>query len=101
MVDERYAITEEEHDKILKKYFREDGTLSTFPLKEKRRLIILRRFAAKFESGRRYAEKEVNAIIQPVYDDYELIRRCLIEYGFMDRLPGGVAYWLRGDKTAE
>lgn len=36
MVDERYAITEEEKNRVLETYFK-DGKLETFPSKEKRK----------------------------------------------------------------
>src|SRR5690606_19939198 len=43
MVDERYAITKEERDKVLETYFKDglDGPLSQFPAKEKRKIIVL------------------------------------------------------------
>jgi len=97
MVDERYAITEEENDKILSKYFPYglEGPLSTFPIKEKRKLAILRHIAKRFELNRKYTEKEVNAILKSIYPDYVTIRRYLIEYGFMDRMIDGSLYWVK------
>ncbi|XID96077.1 DUF2087 domain-containing protein [Paenibacillaceae bacterium WGS1546] len=29
------------------------------------------------------------------YDDYAVLRRNLVEYGWMDRLPDGSQYWLK------
>ncbi|MER7682346.1 DUF2087 domain-containing protein, partial [Streptomyces sp. NPDC096934] len=31
-----------------------------------------------------YSEKALNDILKPIYEDYVLIRRLLIEYGFID-----------------
>ncbi|MDR3565956.1 MAG: DUF2087 domain-containing protein [Negativicutes bacterium] len=96
-VDDRFAITERENDKILTAYFRQglDGPLESFPLKEKKRVAILKHIMQRFETNKQYTEKEVNAILQPVYDDYVLIRRQLIEHGFMDRTTGGSSYWVK------
>lgn len=97
MVDERYAITEDENDKILNKYFNEglDGPLSTFPIKEKRKIAILKHIIERFELNRNYTEKEVNEILKTIYPDYVTIRRYLIEYGFMDRHNDGSLYWVK------
>lgn len=98
MVDDRYEITEQENEEILKNYFKSglDGPLSGFPKKEKRKIVILRQLAKLFREGQRYTEKEVNAVLKEKLDDYVTLRRYLIEYGFMDRLPDGSQYWLKG-----
>lgn len=97
MVDERYAITEQENEKILNTYFKEglEGPLSEFPLKEKRKVAILRHLVKKFQRDKKYTEKEVNDILKPIYDDYVILRRYLIEYGFMERNRDGSCYWLK------
>jgi hypothetical protein len=97
MVDERYAITEEENVEILKNYFPDglDGMMSTFPKKEKRKVALLKHIITRFEVERRYSEKEVNEILKGVYADYVTIRRYLIEYGFMDRYDDGSLYWVK------
>lgn len=93
-VDERFAITRAESEKILKAYFKQglDGPLDSFPLKEKKRVAVLRHLLRFFEADRTYSEKEVNAVLKRFYDDYALLRRCLIDYGFMDRTPDGRSY---------
>ncbi|WP_276353329.1 DUF2087 domain-containing protein [Cohnella caldifontis] len=97
MVDERYEITEKEQADVLKNFFKEgpDGPLSAIPTKEKRKIIILRHLSRMFEEGRRYTEKEVNALLKERYPDFATLRRYLIEYGYMDRLPDGSQYWLK------
>ncbi|MCH1626425.1 DUF2087 domain-containing protein [Fredinandcohnia quinoae] len=96
MIDDRYNITEEEQEKILKKYF-PDGTvhLSKFPPKEKQRLVVLRKIANEIKPDHMYAEKELNEVLELIFDDYVMIRRYLIEYGFIDRKPDGSQYWLK------
>lgn len=96
-VDERFAITGEENDKIIAAYFKEGpaGPLATFPGKEKKRVAILRHIMKAFTADRCYSEKEVNAVLKPIYDDYVLLRRLLIDYGFLDRTTDGSAYWVK------
>lgn len=96
MIDDRYNITLEEEEAVLLKYFPQEagGRLKTFHLKEKQKVVVLREIARRFQQERVYSEKEVNEILQEVYDDYVTIRRYLIEYGFMDRKPDGSQYWL-------
>lgn len=97
MVDERFAVTEDERDKFIKIYFKEgpDGPLSEFPSKEKRKIVILRHIMKRFDSEKRYTEKEINDILHSIYDDYVTLRRYLIEYGLMDRTADGSQYWAK------
>lgn len=96
-VDDRFAITQAERAEILEKYFPEgpDGPLSSFPTREKRKVAILHHLVERFSLGQTYTEKEVNAILRPIYADYVLLRRYLIEYGFLDRTSDGGSYWVR------
>ena len=95
--DNRCDITEIENEKILAASFKYglDGPLESLPQKEKKRIVIIRYIARQFEIDKQYTEKEVNAILLRFYDDYAILRRYLIEYGFMDRNADGSAYWLK------
>ncbi len=97
MVDDRYNIIEEEQEEIIQKFFPEElnGSLRSFPPKEKQRLVILREVTKKLENERTYDEKELNYILKDIYEDYALIRRYLIEYGLIDRKVDGSRYWLK------
>lgn len=97
MVDERYNVTLSEEKKLLDKYF-PDGVgqkLTHFPRREKHKIVVLRAITKLLDDGKQYTEKELNEIIQPIYEDYIQIRRYLIEYGFMDRQDDGSAYWVK------
>jgi hypothetical protein len=96
-VDERFAITAEENAKILASCLPNgpDGPLAIFPAKEKKRLAVLRHIVKYFDPAAQYAEKEVNAVLKRFYDDYVLLRRYLIDYGFMDRTTDGSKYWVK------
>ncbi|MEF7564344.1 DUF2087 domain-containing protein [Bacillus infantis] len=97
MVDDRYAITEEEQQKIVDKFLPNgiEGGLVKFPPKEKQRLAVIREISKLLKAGIVYSEKELNSIIESIYEDYALIRRYLIEYGLLDRKADGSAYWLK------
>lgn len=96
-VDERYAITGDEKDKVLATYFKNglDSSIESFPSKEKRKIILLQHIVTKFTVGRKYSEKEVNEILKLIYSDYVSIRRYLIEYGFLDRSDDCTTYWVK------
>lgn len=97
MVDDRYNITQEENAQILNKYFPlgTEAALKSFPRREKQRLAVIRELSRRFEPDRLYTEKEINEILRNAYDDYVILRRYLIEYGFLDRKPDGSHYWLK------
>ncbi|WP_046227574.1 DUF2087 domain-containing protein [Paenibacillus dauci] len=97
MLDERYAITEQENELLLKQYFPEgpDGPLSEFPRREKRKIVIMRHLMQRFEPGTIYTEKQVNELLEQAYPDYVTLRRYLIEYGYMDRKEDGSEYWVK------
>lgn len=95
--DERYVITEKEKEKIIKTTFENISPLKLklFPAKDKKKVVVLTKIAEQFEKGRDYTEKEINDILMPIYDEYIIIRRYLIEYGFIDRKTDGSKYWLK------
>ena len=96
-IDERYAITLAEKEDILSRYFGADGRLliKGFPAKEKRKIIIMQKIINDFVTGMQYTENEVNNILKQYYDDYVSVRRCMIEYGFLDRNEDGTLYWVK------
>ena len=76
--------------KVLKTFF--DGDLLTqIPSTRKKRSVILKWLANRFELGVQYPEKEVNAIIKRHHPDTATLRRELIANKLMQR-EGGV-YW--------
>lgn len=71
-----------------------DGRLVHMPTKRAKRLDLLDHLAQQFEPGRRYSEREVNAILVEVSGDYVTLRRYLIDERFLDRADG--EYWRSG-----
>ncbi|MGE5474967.1 MAG: DUF2087 domain-containing protein [Ignavibacteriales bacterium] len=97
MIDDRYNITLEEKDEIIKKNFPfgTDGRIRTFDIKEKEKLVVLTEIAKRIDREQIYSEKQINEILKAFYDDYVILRRYMIEYGFLDRKPDGSEYWLK------
>lgn len=74
--------------------------LGRLPKSRDERLAVLAKLAELFEPGRRYPEKEVNDKLKNINPDYALLRRSLIDEGFLQRedeaAPAGhtvVMYW--------
>lgn len=97
MVDERYEVTNSEESQIINTYFDTINPLKlkSFPSKEKRKIVVLRKILTLFERDIKYTEKEINEILKPVYADFATIRRYLIEYGFMERTKDCSEYHLK------
>lgn len=92
LFEEPFQITEEEYEEVLKKNW-SNGKLRTFKLQEKHRFIVLCEIVKKFEIGKFYTEREVNALIKEVFDDHTFVRRYLVMYHFLARKTDGSAYW--------
>ncbi|MFC6660855.1 DUF2087 domain-containing protein [Deinococcus multiflagellatus] len=71
--------------------FLKDGRLSTLPAQRKKRDVILHELAGLFEPGRRYPEREVNAVLGEVYGDVFTLRREMVGLGVLAREAG--VYW--------
>ena len=95
MVDDRYNTTEEEARRILEASFLSlvPMKLRALPPKEKKKLVVLRAIADRFERGVRYSGKDVDELLSSIHEDRASLRRYLIEYGFMDRTRDGREYW--------
>ena len=48
-----------------------------------------------FELGKKYTEAETREMLAAVYEDYSMLRRYLVDYGFMGRTKDGTEYWLK------
>ncbi|WP_057745635.1 DUF2087 domain-containing protein [Liquorilactobacillus capillatus] len=94
MLDDRYAISSVERDKVLKNYLNEEGHVTNWPSKEKNKIIILNELVKKFDPAKNYSEKIVNEILKKYVDDFVTVRRYLIEYGFLSRKDDGSSYWV-------
>ncbi|MCF3965129.1 DUF2087 domain-containing protein [Streptomyces fuscigenes] len=69
------------------------GRLVSVPRKQARREQLLRHLAGTlFEPGRAYSEREVNAALLGVHDDFPALRRHLVTSGLLERTRDGSSY---------
>ena len=78
----------------LRAFLDADGRLRVMPARRAKRLAVLDHLAQMFEPGVRYPEVEVNRRLRAVHDDVAMIRRHLIDEGFLGRENG--SYWRVG-----
>jgi hypothetical protein len=65
--------------------FLHNGRLVAMPAAHSKRLVVLDHLAGLFEPGRRYPEPEVNELLKRYHPDYAMLRRYLVDDGFLDR----------------
>lgn len=68
-----------------------DGKLKSIPAARRKRFVILKWLAGRFEEGRRYPEAEVNEILHQRHWDSATLRRELIGAQMLAREAG--VYW--------
>jgi hypothetical protein len=79
-----------EEQRVLSAFF-ERGRLRALPRQEKKRVVVLRFITEAFQLGRAYSEGEVNSLLLRFHDDYCLVRRELVDRGYLGRCRG--EYW--------
>ena len=82
------ALREEQYRRKVIRAFMPDGFCETLPAQVKKRLIIYQAIFSRFEPGRAYPEKEVNALIADIHADFCTVRRAFVEMGWMSREKG-------------
>ncbi|MCC6395726.1 MAG: metalloregulator ArsR/SmtB family transcription factor [Bacteroidetes bacterium] len=79
--------------KVLDAFTTADGRIKSFPVQEKKYLVLIRYVLKAFDPGVKYTEKRVNQILANYNEDTARLRRSLVEYRFMAREGGGGKYW--------
>ena len=72
------------------------GRLIRWPTKLGHQRLAVAYLVAKFERGRRYSEAEVNAVLDDwsLFRDAAILRRTLVEEGWLERTADGREYWV-------
>ena len=94
---------EESGNDVLRRFISK-GRLLAMPAAHSKRRVVLDHLAGLFEPGRRYPEREVNELLGRYHPDYAMLRRYLVDDGFLDRAdepaPSGTrsvkVYWRTG-----
>jgi hypothetical protein len=74
-----------------------EGRLTSIPVHQGKRLMILDWLAQDFEPGTRYSEAMVNLILGRRHPDTALLRRYLVDHDLLTR--GAGEYWRSGGST--
>jgi hypothetical protein len=96
-----FGMTDDERV-VLERYF-SGRTLRELPSQRSKQLVVLQRLALEFDPGRRYREAEVNEVLLPFSRDWSMLRRHLVDEGFLAREPrvGGNLYWRSGGRVPD
>lgn len=87
----------------IERFLDEDGKLKLWPSKHAVQELVYGYLAQRFTIGRDYTEHEVNAILASwhTFGDLFLLRRGLIESGWLMRLKDGSRYWRNPERKEE
>ncbi len=85
----------EDASRVLRAFIR-DARLVSIPATLTKRRIVLDYLVQDFEPGRRYTERQANALLARWHDDVASLRRYLVDEGFLEREGGGGDYWRAG-----
>jgi hypothetical protein len=79
---------------VIKGFLNQEGQLKTWPAKHMKQQLVLQYLAEKFQPEITYTEKEVNELLMKwsIYEDYVLLRRGLVDYGYLQRADNGSTY---------
>ncbi|KRN21759.1 hypothetical protein FD14_GL000942 [Secundilactobacillus similis DSM 23365 = JCM 2765] len=94
--DDRFKISETDYATLVQKYFdfsQPTPVLTQLPKGEKKLITLLYRISEELDFDRHYSTAEINSVLKPIYFDYGLLERYLVDYGFVARTPDGRDYW--------
>lgn len=80
----------------VKRFLDDAGKVMRWPKKKADQLDVLKYLRTKFESGRKYTEKEINVILDTwhCFGDRALLRRMMFDLYLLERTPDGREYWI-------
>lgn len=90
-------------DEKLARFLDDEGKLKQLPSKRTVRDLAYAYLADKFEFDRDYTETDVNGILSSwhTFGDYFILRREMVEGGWLCRLRDGSRYWRNKEKQPE
>jgi hypothetical protein len=79
----------------VKRFCDAQGRVRQWPARLRDQRSVAHYLADKFAVDYPYAEKEVNALMEQwhTFGDYTFVRRVLIDFGLLKRMPDGSVYW--------
>jgi hypothetical protein len=73
---------------VLRNFVAGDGRVAALPARAAKRKLVLEYVATRFEPKRGYGEREVDAVLEEVHDDYVALRRYLVDEKLLERSAG-------------
>jgi len=85
----------EERFNEIRSFLNGSGKIKSWPARQKKQRLVMEYLSDKFEADRIYTEKEINTILMEwhLFNDYFILRRGLVDLGFLSRKPDGSEYW--------
>ena len=81
---------------MINRFLDTDGCVTVWPKKQSDKVLVLDYLATKFDANKTYTELEVNEILKlwHTFSDWPLLRRELVDRGYMQRDRSGYEYKL-------
>lgn len=80
-----------EHERLLRPFWRE-GRLERMPSRRRARTAVMLEVLARFAPGEAYSEAEVGEVLAGVHEDVAVLRRELVDLGYLWRESDGTVY---------
>jgi hypothetical protein len=79
---------------MINRFLDKDDLLRVWPKKHSDKVLVLEYLIKKFDVSRTYSESEVNAVLKShhTFSDWPLLRRELVDRGYMQRDRNGYEY---------
>jgi hypothetical protein len=76
------------------RFLNDCGQIIQWPTKDADKLLAVAYLASKFDPNKEYSELEVNDLLKRwhTFSDWPLLRRSLVDYGYLDRQTNGSSY---------
>jgi predicted transcriptional regulator len=81
-------VQPEDWEATVLKSFVSEGRITSIPASRKKRFVILKWLAQKFDNDQDYSEKEINTLLKQHHEDCATLRREFIGYKLMSRSSG-------------
>lgn len=95
-VDEAGYVSDKERKRILEHYMTTSGRLKDYPSLDRSKRVILEAILVNFYMGKKYAEEEIDRILMSIYNEYKMLKKELVAYGYLGRTHTGAIYWVKG-----
>jgi len=99
--DEVEAAADDAYALKVMQTFMEGDRITQLPRQWRKKLVLVRYVAQKFEPDRGYSEPEIKAIIAPIHADHVTLRRLMVDVKWMLRDKAGRAYRLNPERLPE